>query len=155
MWRMDVHYGPLPDVPAEALLEVLNDARIARHMPLWGEFTPEGVREWALAKASLDVPDGLGPQAVYVDGRFAGWAGIQPEDFGPDFAVVLAPWAWGAGALVAEQLLARAAAAGLPEVFIALPPTRHADRVVGRLGFTRVADDVDGFVVYRRILASA
>lgn len=146
---------PLADVPAELLLTVLNDERIARHMPLWGTFTPDSVAEWVRTKTHHSAGEGLGPQAVWMDGRLAGWAGIQPEDYGPDLAVVLAPWAWGIGAAVADELMLRAAAAGLAEVFIALPSTRRADHVVTQRGFSRVFDDVDGFVVYRKALQVA
>lgn len=145
-------FARLTDITADDLLAVLNDPRLARHMPLWGEFTASSVLEWAAAKTADYDATGLGPRAVLIDGAFAGWAGIQSEGYGPDLAVVLSPDAWGIGTEVTRALLAEADARSLPEVFIALPPSRHSDAVVARLGFSRVADDVDGFILYRRAL---
>jgi hypothetical protein len=149
---MALGFARLTDIPADELLRVLNDPRLARHMPLWGEFTASSVVEWAAAKTADYDATGLGPRAVMVDGVFTGWAGIQSEDYGPDLAVVLSPDAWGIGTEVTRALLAEADARAVPEVFIALPPSRHSDAVVSRLGFTRIADDVDGFILYRREL---
>lgn len=145
---MTVQLVALDVVPADDLLAVLNDPRLARHMPLWSAFDPAGLADWIEAKQQLAVPAGLGPRAVLLDGDCVGWAGLQPEPYGLDLAVVLAPRAWGAGQDVVRQLLADAAAAGIEQVQLALPPSRRVDGWLARHGW-QPTGEADGFRVFR------
>jgi hypothetical protein len=71
-----------------------------------------------------------------VDGRFAGWGGLQPEDGEADLALVLHPHFWGIGRALAGEILRRAfGQMGFESVTVLFPPTRTRIRAILRLGF--------------------
>ena len=141
---MRIEFVRLTEVPLAAVVDLINEPRNARHMPLAGTFTEEAAAEWVAAKDGQWETNGYGPWAVLVDGEFAGWGGFQREENGADFALVLTPRHWGQGAAITEAALDRGfGELGLDEVIIALPHTRSPDRVVARFGFTP-----DGEVTY-------
>jgi [ribosomal protein S5]-alanine N-acetyltransferase len=119
-----------------ALVELLNEPRNTRHMPLAGHFTEKSAAEWVAAKDRQWEMHGYGPWAVLLNGEFAGWGGFQREESGPDFALVLLPKHWGHGAAITQAALDEGfGKLDLDDVVIALPYTRSADRVVARFGF--------------------
>ena len=138
----------LPEVDIDAVVELLNEPRNARHMPLARDrFTVESAAEWVATKDAQWDSCGYGPWAILIDGRFAGWGGFQAEENGADFALVLAPEFWGHGEVVARRALAVGfGELGLTEVLIALPYSRNPDRVVARFGF-----ELDGEVTYGEV----
>ena len=83
---MRIEFVRLTEVPLAPVVELLNEPRNARHMPLAGTFTEEAAAEWVSAKDSQWASNGYGPWAVLVDGQFAGWGGFQREENGADFA---------------------------------------------------------------------
>ncbi len=134
----------LTEIPLPAVMDLLNEPRNARHMPLAGAFDEAEAAEWVRSKDAQWDRHGYGPWGVLVDGAFGGWGGFQHEDGGADFALVLLPDQWGRGADVARAALARGVEVlGLDVVVIALPLTRSPTRAVARLGFVP-----DGEVVY-------
>jgi [ribosomal protein S5]-alanine N-acetyltransferase len=139
-----IEFVRLTEVPVEDVVELLNEPRLARHMPLNQSFTAESAAAWVAAKDGQWDTNGYGPWAVLLDGEFAGWAGFQREENGADFALVLAPAYWGHGAGITRAALDRGfGELGLDAVVIALPFTRNPARVVARLGFVP-----DGEVTY-------
>lgn len=145
----------LTTVPVADVIELLNEPRNARHMPLAGDpFTVASATSWIAAKdAQWDVY-GYGPWAVRIDDQFAGWGGFQAEDYGADLGLVLHPHWWGAGPAVALRMLDTGFGdLGLPGVTIALPLSRaRLDRVLARWGFANAGETVfDGtpFRLYR------
>lgn len=141
----EISFVRLPEVDIAAIVELLNEQRNARHMPLAGDrFTAESAAEWVAAKDAQWEEHGYGPWAILINGRFAGWGGFQAEENGADFALVLAPEFWGHGEAVARRALtAGFDEFGLTEVLIALPYSRNPGRVVARFGF-----EPDGEVSY-------
>jgi len=126
----------LTAVPLRAVVELLNEPRLTRHLPLAGQFSDQAAAEWVAAKDGQWTSHGYGPWAVLVDGEFAGWGGFQREENGADFALVLAPAYWGRGAEITRAALDRGfGEVGLDEVLIALPFSRSPERVVARFGF--------------------
>ena len=96
----------LPEVSIREVLDVLNEPRNGRHLPLAGErFTETTAAKWVAAKDGQWEMHGYGPWAVRVDGEFAGWGGFQHEENGADFALVLKPTHWGHGAAVTRAVL--------------------------------------------------
>ena len=96
-----IEFVRLPEVPILEVLDVLNEPRNGRHLPLAGErFTETTASEWVAAKDGEWKVHGYGPWAVLVDGEFAGWGGFQHEENRADFALVLKPTQWGHGAAV-------------------------------------------------------
>ena len=50
---------------------------------------------------------GYGPWAFIINGEFAGWGGLQPEQGEADFALVLHPdfWGWEKGFIIKPKIL--------------------------------------------------
>ncbi len=144
MSEVVVSFVRLTEVPLAAVVELLNEPRNARHMPLAGTFDEQSAAEWVRAKDGQWTRNGFGPWAVLVNGDFAGWGGFQQEESGADFGLVLLPSYWGHGAAITRAALDRGfTELGLTEVVIALPFSRTPDRVVARFGFV-----ADGEVAY-------
>lgn len=144
MAAVRVDFVRLAAVPLAAVVDVVNEPRNARHMPLSGTFTEESAAEWVRAKDSQWEINGYGPWAVLLDNEFAGWGGFQREENGADFALVLSPRYWGHGAAITRAAFDRGFdELDLDEVLIALPYTRNPDQVVARWGFLP-----DGEVTY-------
>jgi ribosomal-protein-alanine N-acetyltransferase len=140
----DISFRRLTEVPVHEVRALLNEPRNHRHMPLAGDFSEDGAARWVRDKDAQWDAHGYGPEAVYVDGAFAGWGGFQREDAGADLAVVLAPRYWGHGTVVTRRFLAHGfGELGLEEVVVALPLTRSPARVLERFGFR-----ADGTVTY-------
>ena len=136
MTEARVEFARLTEVPIAAVVDLLNEPRNTRHMPLSGTFSEQSTTKWVIAKDAQWEQHGYGPWAVLVNGEFAGWGGFQREENGADFALVLAPAFRGYGADVTRAALARGFEEfGLEAVLIALPFTRSSERTVARLGF--------------------
>lgn len=135
MERIDV--VPLSDVPEEALIALMNDPAVVRFLPLLGDrFTSEDCRAFLAAKQALWDEHGFGPSAFLIDGEFAGWGGLQPEDGEADFAMILHPRFWGWGRKIFACIKDRAfGAMGLGSITALLPPTRANANAVRRFGF--------------------
>ncbi len=143
----------LTEVPLWEVLSLLNEPRNARHMPLAGTFSDESAAAWVQEKDAQWELHGYGPWAVLVDGRFAGWGGFQKEDGEADFALVLLPEHWGAGAGIARAALDRGfSVLGIDVVTIALPFSRSPTRAVARLGFVPDGEVSYGGSSFRKYL---
>jgi hypothetical protein len=91
-----------------------------------------------------------GPWGFLIDGEFAGWGGLQPEDGDADLALVLHPRFWGHGKTIYERVLDEAFSTfGLDSVIILLPPTRGSASGIVRLGFR---DDGETDILGKRFL---
>jgi ribosomal-protein-alanine N-acetyltransferase len=146
-----IEFVRLTEVPVGSVVELLNEPRNARHMPLSTAFTAESAAAWVEAKDAQWATHGYGPWAVLVNGRFAGWGGFQREENGADFALVLAPEHWGHGSAITRAALDRGFdELGLDAVLIALPYTRSPDRVVRRFGFVPDGDVTYGGSTFRQ-----
>ncbi|HYP43575.1 MAG TPA: GNAT family protein [Propionibacteriaceae bacterium] len=151
MSEVRVEFGRLTEVAVDLVLDLLNEPRNARHMPLASTFTAESAAAWVQAKDAQWSEHGYGPWAVLVNGTFAGWGGFQREENGADFALVLAPEHWGLGADITRAALDRGfRELGLDSVLIALPYTRSPERAVRRFGFLPDGDVAYGGATFRQ-----
>ncbi|MDO3388230.1 GNAT family N-acetyltransferase [Gilvimarinus sp. SDUM040013] len=144
-----IRYQPLSSIPLSFYIELHGNPQVLRHLPLApGGFDELACQRWLAAKEQLWVSAGYAPQAVIVDGEFAGWAGLQPELGEAALAIVLTPKHWGIGLAVARQLLDRAfTALKLSSVCVLLPPSRTRVGALQRFGFELLGDvDYDGSV---------
>lgn len=147
----DIQFARLVDVPVTDILELLNEPRNRRHMPLAEPFSETTAADWVRQKDAQWEQHGYGPWAIVISGKFAGWGGFQLEDYGADFALVLFPRYWGRGSDVTLAALQRGfEELGLEEVFIALPYTRNPGRAVARLGFLPAGEVTFGKSAFRR-----
>lgn len=142
--RRDITFKPLSDFPLSDYISLHGDTRVVQHLPLAvGDFNEEVCRSWIKVKQDYWETHGFGPQAVIVNDRFAGWAGLQPELGQAALAIVLKAEYWGAGWYLAKELLQQAFNDhNLPAVSALLPPSRVRLRALARLGF-RFIGEVD------------
>ena len=71
-----------------------------------------------------------------IDGKFAGWGGLQPEEGDADLGLVLHPDYWGMGKVIYDEIIHRAfGEMGFESVTILFPPTRTRVKGILRLGF--------------------
>ena len=71
-----------------------------------------------------------------MDGKFAGWGGLQPESGEAELVLVLHPDFWGLGESIYHKIIAEGfEQMRFESVIVLLPPTRRRDRVLKRLGF--------------------
>jgi RimJ/RimL family protein N-acetyltransferase len=133
----DVTFVRLSAVDPAALVALMNDPRVRRHMPLArGAFGEAECARFVVAKERLWATHGYGPWAFVVDGVVAGWGGLQPEGDDVDLGIVLHPSHWGAGRAILARLLRDAfEGLGAPSVVILLPPSRVRTSGVRRAGF--------------------
>jgi ribosomal-protein-alanine N-acetyltransferase len=136
---MELRLVRLGEVDPQDVIRLMRDPRVRRHMPLSGdEFGPAECAAFVAAKDALWREHGYGPWAFLLDGVFAGWGGLQPEDGDADLALVLHPDFWGHGRMIADRILTEAfGPMGLDSVVVALPPTRGSAAAVIRRGFHR------------------
>ena len=122
--------------PAD-IVALMNHPKVREHMPLTQDgFSEANARAFVIGKERLWQEHGFGPWAFFLDGRFAGWGGVQPEEGEADLALVLHPDFWGSGGRIAREILRRAFEEfGFPSVIVLFPPTRTRIRALFRLGF--------------------
>lgn len=134
---MKIEFVRLPNVDKRDIIELMNHPLVARHMPLLKvPFTEEDCDAFIARKEQLWAEHGYGPWGFLIDGRFAGWGGLQPEDGNADVAMVLHPNYWGYGKALLERVLKYGFGnLGLESVTIMLPLSRQSDRTMVRLGF--------------------
>ena len=142
---MDIAFKRLPEVNPAEIIALHNNPLVRRQMPLFeGEFTQEDCRGFVRAKEQIWAEHGYGPWAFYIQEKFAGWGGLQPEGEDVDLGLVLHPDYWGWGKTLYEQIIARAfGEMGFESVTILFPPSRKRIKGILKLGFQE-----DGEVMY-------
>ncbi|HEY8530857.1 MAG TPA: GNAT family N-acetyltransferase [Limnochorda sp.] len=134
---MKIEFVRLPNVDKRDIIELMNHPLVARHMPLLKvPFTEEDYDAFIARKEQFWAEHGYGPWGFLIDGQFAGWGGLQPEDGNADVAMVLHPSYWGYGKALLKRILEYGFGnLGLESVTIMLPLSRQSDRTLARLGF--------------------
>lgn len=134
---MELRLTRLGGIDPADLIELMNHPLVRRHLPLAeGTFGPAECTAFVAGKEGLWDEYGYGPWAFLIDGEFAGWGGLQPEDGAPDLALILHPRFWGHGKAVYERVLAEAFGRfGFDAVTVLLPPSRGGAHALARLGF--------------------
>jgi len=124
-------------------LALNNNPLVRRQMPLTDDYFGEReCQEWVTGKEKQWDEYGYGPWAFIIDGKFAGWGGLQYENGDADLGLVLHPDYWGMGKTIYDEIIKRAfEEMKLESVTILLPPTRVRIKGILRLGF-----QVDGEV---------
>lgn len=132
-----IEFVQLQDVKKELIIDLMNNELVGLQMPLLrAGFSTEQYRLFLMAKQQLWEDHGFGPWAFLIDGQFAGWGGLQPEQGDADFALVLHPDFWGWGRRIFEKVRERAfGEMELASITILLPPSRPNSKAITRLGF--------------------
>jgi len=127
---------------------------VRRQMPLSHDnFGDAECLEWVAGKEKQWEEYGYGPWAFIIDGKFAGWGGLQYENGDADLGLVLHPDYWGMGKTIYEEIIKRAfGEMGFESMTILLPPTRTRVKGILRLGFQLDGEvEIEGerFIRYR------
>ena len=151
---MRLKFRRLTDVTRAKIIALFNHPKVIRHMPLAkGRFTTSDCDKFIAAKEHMWEEYGYGPNAFLIEGQFAGWGGLQPENGEPDLAIVLHPDYWGMGKLLFNEIIQRAfEIMGFESITALLPPSRKNGKAMVRLGFFEDGEvEIEGqkFVRYR------
>lgn len=145
---------PLSQIKRSDMLALMNNPLVRKHMPLLkGYFNKTDFQAFISAKNQLWQTHGYGPRAFVINGHFAGWGGLQPQDGEVDLALVLHPDYWGLGHVLYQQMMHMAFSdMGLKSITILIPPTRTQIKGLIRLGFKKETDVLiknERFIKYR------
>jgi ribosomal-protein-alanine N-acetyltransferase len=151
---MELAFLPMREIDPAEYIRLHAHPLVRRHMPLsQDDFDLDACREWIKGKESMWEEHGIGPWAIMIEGKFAGWGGLQPEGGEADLGLVLHPDYWGAGKAILDTIIRWAFNdKGINSLTILLPPTRKHMKGILRLGFTPDGETlVDGemFIRYR------
>ncbi|AMM13932.1 GCN5 family acetyltransferase [Burkholderia sp. PAMC 28687] len=151
---MNIEFKRLPAVRLSEIISLLSDPLVLRHMPLSdGVFDEERCRAWVEGKELQWQHHGYGPWAFFIDGKFAGWGGLQLEHDDADLALVLAPEFWGLGHAIYKEIIEKAFdEMKLESITALLPTSRNQTRNMLRLGFEKDGEtELNGksFIRYR------
>jgi [ribosomal protein S5]-alanine N-acetyltransferase len=151
---MNIEFKRLSEVNKSDIIELMNNSLVRRQMPLTSDhFDQTDCDSFIAAKERLWTEHGYGPWAFVIDGQFAGWGGLQPEQGEADLALVLHPTYWGTGKLIYQQIIERAfGEMGFASVIVLFPPTRTRIKGLLRLGFKPDGEmEIEGerFICYR------
>lgn len=137
MEKVHIEFKRLTEVDNSDIIELMNNHLVRRQMPLLvDDFSESVCNNFIAAKEQLWNDYGYGPWAFIVDGQFAGWGGLQPENGEADLGLVLHPNYWGIGKLLYNEIISRAfGEMGLKSVTVLFPPTRTRIKGLLRLGF--------------------
>lgn len=132
-----VTFGSLGDVDPDAVLNLMNDPDIRRHLPLArGHFGMAAYHNFIAAKARMWDEHGYGPWAFFLEREFIGWGGVQPEGDDVDVGLILRQQHWGAGTVLYRRIVDYAFhTLGATSVIALLPPSRTRIAALRRLGF--------------------
>ncbi len=134
---MHIEFRRLTEVTQSDLIALMTHPRVRQQMPLLqAGFTEEDCEAFVAVKERLWSEHGYGPWAFFIDGTFAGWGGLQPENGEADLGLVLHPHYWGVGKTLYNKIIERAFEdMGLETFTVLLPPTRTRIKGLLRLGF--------------------
>lgn len=151
---MNILFKHLTEVQKSDIIELMNNPLVRRQMPLLkGTWTEDTCNKFVAGKEQLWAEHGYGPWAFVVNGQFAGWGGVQPEEGEADLALVLHPDFWGMGKVLYQEIIKRAfGELGLDSVQVLFPPSRTRVQGLLRMGFRQEAELQVGdetFIRYR------
>ena len=132
-------FRPIQAAPRALVMEQMNDARVRRHLPLaTGTFDEAAYESFISGKQAMWSEHGYGPWAFFIGDRYAGWGGLQPDDGEAELALVLCPWAFGYGRLIAAKVIDWGfRELDLERILIYLPESRSVERFLSRYGCIR------------------
>ena len=143
----EIEFVHLHEVEEEKFITLMNHDMVGKLMPLLKNgFSKEDCHNFLKAKKELWDKHGFGPWAFLINGEFAGWGGLQPENEDADFALVLHPDYWGWGFKIFNKIKSMAFdTMNIDSITILFPPSRTNTKAVTRFGFVKDGElDIDG-----------
>jgi hypothetical protein len=128
-----IRYEKFDKLDPVALLPIVNDGQLRKHLIEHDLFTLDSLKEWINTKCELDGQTGCMVRAVYIDNILAGWCGIQPDDKGVELAIVISPAHWGAGISIYKTLIQKAGELGHKEIQFHLLDSRPEYKALKKL----------------------
>ena len=149
-----ITFTRLTKIPAIAIINLMNDPAVQRHLPLaQEEFGDIECDRFVANKERMWKEKGFGPWAFMLDDEFVGWGGLQPEGDDADIALVLNQKYWGAGSTLYRKIVTYAfEELRVDSVTCLLPPSRTRVSALRRLGFRKDGETViqdQRFIRYR------
>ncbi|GAA5442383.1 hypothetical protein Misp06_00557 [Microbulbifer sp. NBRC 101763] len=128
-----VEFRRLNAINQKELLAVLNEDKLRVHLIDHAYFDDNSLKHWVEAKLIVDSLPGCRVRAVCIDGKIAGWCGIQPDDHGYELAIVLSQKFWGLGISLFKVLMRWANELKHKEVLFHLLDTRPDYKVLSKI----------------------
>lgn len=128
----DIEYVSFSGIGPEALLPIVNDQALRKHLVDHPLFDTDSIEVWVRAKVQTDAIPGCRVRVVFIDGSLAGWCGIQPDDKGFEIAIVLAKEFWGVGTSIFKSVMTWARELGHQEIRFHLLETRPEYKALKR-----------------------
>jgi hypothetical protein len=130
---MLITYQKFEELNPNELLPILNKKSTRAHLMSHDLFDFATASSWIQTKVKVDSTHGCKSRAILVDGKLAGWCGIQPEDTKYEIAIVIDDKYWGIGKVVFKQLMAWCKEFGHKSVLIHFLHTRPEYRFLCKL----------------------
>lgn len=151
---MNIEFKQLREVDKNEIIALMNNPLVLRHMPLAkGIFDESAYKKFIATKEALWKQHGYGPWAFVIDGKFAGWGGLQFEEGETEIALVLHPDFWGMGKTIYLEVIRKAFdEMGLESIVVLFPPSRTRIKGFLQLGFKQegeVTIEGERFLRYR------
>ena len=90
--QMKLEFKRLSEIDYSEYMVLNTNPLVRRQMPLTlNKFDEDDCRVWIASKEKMWEEHGYGPWAFVIDGEFAGWGGLQPEEGDADLGLVLQP----------------------------------------------------------------
>lgn len=150
----DIEFVHLETIKEDDIIDLMNNPAVRKYLPLMtSSFSHEMCQHFLKAKKALWNQHGFGPWAFIIEGNFAGWGGLQPENGDADFALILHPNYWGWGRKTFNHIVDQAFHhMQLDSITALLPPDRPNLKAITRLGFIEDGSStIDGttFIKFR------
>jgi len=120
----EIEFIHFDKVNPEDFLPVVNEQALRKHLIDHASFDLISLREWMKEKAQTESLSGCRVRAIYIDGRLAGWCGIQPDDNGFELAIVISEKFWGFGISIFKTVMGWAKELGHKEILFHLLDSR-------------------------------
>ena len=147
-----IAFRRLTEVSPEAIIELMNDPDVRRHLPLaQGYFGMPEYERFVAAKEQMWKEHGYGPWAFQLGDEFVGWGGLQPEGDDVDVGLILRRAYWGAGKELYKRIVDHAfRELGVDSVIALLPPSRTRIAGMQCLGFIDDGEVMIGTELFHR-----
>lgn len=121
---IEIDYVDLRSLNQEELKNILNKGKVREHLVSHEDFDKRNLIAWIDEKIEMDARLGCKVRGIKVNGKAAGWCGIQFEAGTYELALVLDDEFWGIGTVVFKELMLWASEGGLNSVVLHLFHTR-------------------------------
>jgi len=136
---MNIEFVRLTAVNKSDIIALMNNPLVITHMPLAADrFDESDYDKFIKFKENIWKDCGYGPWAFIINGKFAGWGGLQLEHDDIEIALVLHPKYWGMGRAIYDKIIHYAfEELNLNSVIVLLPPSRDHIKGLLKLGFEK------------------